>query len=152
MSNRITLSQSVKPRKSEGFSLVEVLVGLIILAIGLLGLAGLQMQALRNNNSAYLRSQATILAYDIMDRMRISRNHARNGHYTIDIGEDPDDINPAPPDIVLSDLKEWKETLERTLPGPGDGSIAIDGTIVTVIVQWEDIREGTLQFSTESEL
>jgi type IV pilus assembly protein PilV len=55
-----------------GFTLLEVLITLIVLSVGLLGLAGLQTMSLRNNHDAYLRSQATIQAYDIVDRMRAS--------------------------------------------------------------------------------
>ncbi|SMP63962.1 type IV pilus assembly protein PilV [Desulfonatronum zhilinae] len=149
---KVEMQGHKKQKPIMGFSLVEVLVGLIILAIGLLGLAGLQMQGLRNNNSSYLRSQATILAYDIVDRMRANRSHARNGFYVIDIGEDPADISPALPTIVLNDLTDWKNAITGTLPGPGDGSVSIDGTIITIIVQWDDIREGTVQFQTQSEL
>ncbi len=54
----------------KGFTLIEVLIAMLILAIGLLGLAGLQATSLRNNMSAYNRSQATLLAYDMADRMR----------------------------------------------------------------------------------
>jgi len=48
----------------------HALVAMLVLAIGLLGLAGLQVVGLRNNQSAYLRAQATQLAYDMADRMR----------------------------------------------------------------------------------
>lgn len=153
MNNRGAFSEHPgRRRPSGGFSLIEVLVGLIILAIGLLGLAGLQLHALRNNNSAYLRSQATIIADDIMDRMRANRSHALNGSYNIDIGEAPGDLNPAPPTVVLNDLLAWKNSLSGALPGPGDGSVAINGSIITVLVQWDDIREGIVQFQTQSEL
>ena len=53
-----------------GFTLLEVLITLIVLSVGLLGLAGLQTMSLRNNHDVYLRSQATIQAYDLIDRMR----------------------------------------------------------------------------------
>lgn len=53
-----------------GFTLLEVLITLIVMAIGLLGLAGLQVVSLRNNHGAYLRSQAITQSYDIVDRMR----------------------------------------------------------------------------------
>jgi type IV pilus assembly protein PilV len=152
VTNRLTLIQRGNPGKSGGFSLIEVLVGLIILAIGLLGLAGLQLEALRNNNSAYLRSQATFLAYDIMDRMRANRSHALDGHYVIAIGQNPAGLSPAPPLVVLHDLTVWKDSLAKTLPGPGDGSVAINGTRVTIVVQWNEIREGITQFQTQSEL
>ena len=59
-----------KMSKTQGFTLIEVLISMMILAVGLLGLAALQATGLRNNLSAYNRSQATQLAYDLADRMR----------------------------------------------------------------------------------
>ena len=56
--------------KNAGFTLIEVLIAMLVLAVSLLGLAGLQATSLRNNQSAYNRSQATQLAYDLADRMR----------------------------------------------------------------------------------
>ncbi len=56
--------------RQSGFSLLEVLIAIVITSIGLLGLAAMQATGLRNNHSAYHRSQATVLAYDIADRMR----------------------------------------------------------------------------------
>src|SRR5690606_3184429 len=60
-------------RRENGFTLIEVLVTVIVLAIGLLGLAALQFSGLRYTHSAYQRSQATILTNDIIDRMRVNR-------------------------------------------------------------------------------
>lgn len=54
-----------------GFSLIEVLVTVLILATSLLAVATLQTRSLEYNHSAYLRSQANIIAYDILDRMRL---------------------------------------------------------------------------------
>ena len=68
-----------RPDRISGFTLLEVLVALVILSIGLLGLAGLQAASLRYNHSSYLRSQATLIAYDIVDRMRANRQEALNG-------------------------------------------------------------------------
>jgi type IV pilus assembly protein PilV len=142
-----------------GFSLLEVLVGLLILAIGLLGLAGMQMISLRQNNDAYLRSQATLMAYDILDRMRANRKHAIDGRYEIDFDESP---ASSLPDAVKSDLELWKGSLNATLPGPGDGSIEMsDNTVVIVTIKWQErkARESTdgadtewLEFTTQSEL
>lgn len=58
-----------------GFSLIEVLVAMLILAIGLLGLAALQTQGVRFNHDAYVRTSATVLAYDIVDKMRLNRGN-----------------------------------------------------------------------------
>jgi type IV pilus assembly protein PilV len=53
-----------------GFSLVEVVVTLFIIAVGALGVAGLQLAAMRSNHSAYLRSHATVAAYALADLVR----------------------------------------------------------------------------------
>ena len=62
--------RSNHPNNVNGFTLVEVLVAMVILAIGLLGLASLQAIALKDNQDAYLRSQANLLAYEMSDRIR----------------------------------------------------------------------------------
>jgi type IV pilus assembly protein PilV len=61
-----------------GFTLVEVLVTVVILAVGLLGLAGLQAVSMRNNHSAYERTQAVQLAYDMADRVRANTEEQSN--------------------------------------------------------------------------
>lgn len=53
-----------------GFTLFELLIAVLVLAVGLLGLATMQAQGLRSNNSAELRTEATFLSMDIIDRMR----------------------------------------------------------------------------------
>ena len=129
-----------------GFTLIEILVTVIILAIGLLGLAGLQLGGLRYSFSAYQRSQATIMANDIADRMRANRTVAEAGSYDIDIGDDPDEVdctgngaNCSPEDMAAADVYEWKQALEDTLPS-GDGSIANNGGTFTITIQWDDTR------------
>src|SRR5574343_439121 len=59
-----------------GFTLIEVLIAMLVLAIGLLGLATLQTYSLRSNLSAYTRGQATQLLYDMSDRMRANSSLA----------------------------------------------------------------------------
>jgi type IV pilus assembly protein PilV len=123
-------------RQDKGYSLLEVLIALVILAIGLLGLAGLQMQGLKDNHSSQLRSQATFLAADIIDRMQANRARALDGDYDIDFGET---VN-ATTTMAQSDLSNWKNGLNALLPS-GDGSIdVVDGT-VTVRIGWQDVSE-----------
>ena len=62
-------------RRQTGSSLIEVLVAMLVLAIGLLGLAALQTQGMRFNHDAYVRTSATSLAYDIVEKMRINRGN-----------------------------------------------------------------------------
>jgi type IV pilus assembly protein PilV len=125
-------------RHGRGFTLVEALVALLALSIGLLGVAGLQLSGLRNNISAAWRSQATYLAYDVIDRIRANRN-ARMA-YNTGFGAVPA-AGPSAP-VAQNDLAAWKANLAAALPG-GDGSITVDGadnTEVSVTVRWNDQR------------
>lgn len=138
-------------QRHRGFTLIEVLVTVLILAIGLLGLAGLQSTALKNNHSAYLRSQATVLAYDIADRMRANRNAARDGDYTVNFGGT---LNGST--MAATDVRDWKANLAAVLPS-GDGQVERLATSRFIItVQWDDSRGGdgdaTQQFSMRTDL
>ncbi|HEY5602339.1 MAG TPA: type IV pilus modification protein PilV [Gammaproteobacteria bacterium] len=59
-----------KIRNSTGVSMIEILVTIVVLSIGLLGMAALQLTGMRSTNSATYRTQATLLANDIAERMR----------------------------------------------------------------------------------
>lgn len=80
---RVRNGSSAGPAAGRGFSLVEALVALLVLSIGLLGLALLQGQGLKFNTDAYLRTQATILAYDIIDRMQANPVGLAAGAYLV---------------------------------------------------------------------
>lgn len=119
-----------------GFTLLEVLVTMVVMSLGLLGYAGLQMASLKNSASAYQRSQATILAYDMIDRMRANRSQAVGGTYNIAMGASPGGAG-----IAGADLVDWKTLVGNALPG-GDASINVDGTGNALItIQWADKRD-----------
>lgn len=129
---------------SRGFTLVEALVTLLVLSIGLLGVAALQLASLRSNHSASTRSQATFLAYEIVDRMRANRTAACGGAYDIAVG-----AVPGAGTVALDDLSAWKQNLTNAL-GDGDGSVTrvINGPevcnqVFTITVQWDDSRAET---------
>ncbi len=138
-----------------GFSLLEVLVAIIILSIGLLGLAGLQASGLQANHSAYLRTQAAMLSYDIIDAMRANHDAARDGFYDRALG-DPMPANTTT--IANQDVTLWLDNLEASIP-LGDGAITVTSTNavinVTVTVQWDDSRaggSGTQQYTLQTRL
>ena len=140
----------MKMKTNTGFTLIEVLISMLILAIGLLGLAGLQATGIRNNLSAYNRSQATQLAYDMADRMRANVTNSGALGASVYITMDPDDAavqatcNVAPgcsPALMAQqDLFEWNRDLTDILTS-GVGTIGVVGTLFTITVSWDDDRD-----------
>lgn len=115
--------------------MVEVLVTIIVLSVGLLGLAALHATGLKNNQSAYWRSQATMLAYGIMDSMRSNRDAALEERYDVGIA----DAAPEGTTVAEVDVANWLNTLSTTLP-VGDGAIdcAVATSVCKITVQWDD--------------
>jgi type IV pilus assembly protein PilV len=129
-------------RASAGFTLIEVLVALIVLSVGLLGLAALQQNAVKFNHGAELASQATSLAYDIVDRMRANRRAALNGAYD---GQDFLGALPAcnaavaGATIAERDISAWRKALICALP-LGNGRIERNAAAVTITIRWDESR------------
>lgn len=113
-----------------GFNLIEVLIALVVISVGLLGLAALQMTSLQQNQSAYQRSQATLLAYDITDRMRANIDQVTAGNYFAASGA----VNSSCVSYSASaagctaiqmashDIAEWQASLATELPS-GNGRV-----------------------------
>jgi type IV pilus assembly protein PilV len=114
-----------------GFTLLEILVAVVVLSIGLLGLASLQAVGLRTNQSAYLRSQATLLAEDMVDRMRANNLAVRANAYDLPTATASANCRSAvgcsPNDMAQNDYAEWTTTLARVFPN-GEGVVCIDST------------------------
>jgi type IV pilus assembly protein PilV len=140
-------------KANAGFTLVEVMVAVLVLAVGLLGLAGLQAASLAANQSAYRRGQASQSVYDLADRMRV--NPAGLTNYTA--------INPAtaerkpecsvaqaapplppfpapdcsPAEMAENDLAEWFTAIESSLPN-SLGAVTVNGNVFTVTITWDE--------------
>jgi type IV pilus assembly protein PilV len=135
-----TKDVSASREKQSGFTLVEVLVALFILAIGLLGLAGLQIKGISGSKSALFNSQATVCAQDIIDRMSANRNAAAQNPspYQIELGAAPSLSLPV---TILDDLTSWQNLLSNLPEGQGSITISVPGTgrvRATVLIQWNE--------------
>ena len=132
--------------KNAGFTLIEILIAVVVLAVGLLGLAGLQATSLRNNQSAYNRSQATQLAYDLADRMRA--NFAGKAAYTAILPSSATAkancltiTGCVSSEMAENDLFEWNLAVSTTLPS-GIGTLAVSDNVYTISITWDDDRDG----------
>lgn len=106
--------------KAQGFSLLEVLIAVLIIAFGLLGMAALQLKTVQNSHSAYQRTIASIIAMDASERMWIN------------LGVDPE---------VIED--EWLEDWEGTLPAAANTASEIEvlpNGNLQISVRWQENR------------
>lgn len=141
-------------RHAAGMTLVEVLVTLVIISVGLLGVAALQLTTVRNNYDSFVRTQAATLAGDILDRMRSNRSKVAD--YLIGLEDVPEED---PTTAAETDVLRWRQTLAEQLPR-GIGAIAYDNAtrIVTVTIQWRervdsnDEDDRLLTFQTSSQI
>jgi type IV pilus assembly protein PilV len=140
-------------RKQSGFTLLEVLIALLVLSIGLLGLAALQTTGLRSNQMASMRTLATQFTYDITDRMRSNPVGVANGEYVVGRAVTPSSsIAPwTGGTLGLTDLTEWRANIASRLPGGLSDITLCDTTTVPacaedtyiVTVYWNESRRDT---------
>ncbi len=104
-------------RASGGFSLIEVLVALVVMAVGLLGIAGLYVEGLRAGRTSVYRSAAITLAGDMADRIRANPGGAYAGNGP---GSDMNCVNGSgdcsSADLSADDWHRWISDVQRRLP------------------------------------
>lgn len=136
-------------RSYPGFSLVEVLVALLILSLGLLGLAALQTTGLKFNQQSYQRTQATLQAYDMLDRIRANPLGKTAGKYSsVALGYRPS----SPPSCITGgspgtcdsnqmadyDIDQWNLAIS-TLLSEGLGQVSINASsICSITITWKE--------------
>lgn len=121
-----TIQMKCKQRLQSGFSLVEVLITLVIMSVGMLGIAGLYVQSMQAGRTSMFRHHAVTLAGDVADRIRA--NPTGDIAYTAVAGADNDCVigttNCTSAQMAANDILLWKNQARDTLPG-GDVLIAL---------------------------
>ena len=146
---------SVSKRQS-GFTIIEVLIAVLVISIGLLGMAGLQTTGIQQSHNSYLKTQASLLAYDMADRMRANLQGVNAGAYdAVDSMDSP--VTSAPgcvsggtacsaADTATHDIYQWThkdaDSSIATLLPSGHGIIAENGGVFTITVLWDEGRTG----------
>jgi type IV pilus assembly protein PilV len=140
------MSAAMPPRpyaaRSEGFSLIELMVALIVLSLGLGGILFAQTRGMQALNGNSWRAQAAVLAEQVIDRARANPMEA----YTVAFGTVPSGNG-----VAQRDLGTWKAQLARSMPS-GDGEITVQTRTdaatgrqfdeINVVVRWDDRRAG----------
>lgn len=155
------MNQSFNIKGNRGTTMIEILVTVIVFSIGLLGIIGMQTLGLRNNTTAYNRSQATILAYDIADRARANPLGAAYYDFTSTTPSAQTSCASTSgcsnQNMAKNDGYEWLQSLAQGLPdgqgvvcidsSPDDGSPGAEacdgtGTVYAIKVWWDEERDG----------
>ena len=133
---------SIHSNRQRGFSLVEVLIALVIMSIGMLGIAGLYVQGMQAGRTSLFRHHAVNLAGDVADRIRANprAGAAYEGggldYGCVGSGDDCDEAEMAANDVLL-----WLEQADDTLPD-GDVEITFDNGATppeyTISVEWNE--------------
>ncbi len=135
-----------KRHNQKGITLIESMIALLVISVGLLGIAALQLTSMKQNSSALQNSKAVWIAYTMADRVRANQNQFAN-YDGVDVGAgsgktyDRDCTASActSGQLIVSDAQDWWGDVS-ILPA-GRGMIDANATTMTITVMWDD--EGT---------
>lgn len=149
-------------RHQSGITLIEVLITALVLTVGLLGAAAVQLKALQYADAARMDAQASLIAYDILDRIRANvdgnphRAAAIFASYALaSLDQAPSSGNPG--NARDQDLFDFKSNIQAFAGKDAEASIVLNPPSMIVNLQWSDRRaagqEGALRaFTLESAL
>lgn len=145
-------------KNNRGVGLIEVLIAMLVMAVGILGFVGLQTTAKRTGYEAMQRSTAVYLINDMLERMRSNSPAVYDGSYTVANLGGGSLGNAAPACVTASscssaeiasyDLWEWEQRLDGAVEGGRGGLVSARGCLnvnngfVTVAVAWRGYSEG----------
>lgn len=127
-----------------GVTMIEVLVAILIFAIGLLGVAGMQTLALKSTNNSNTRTLVTMHAYEIAERIRANMPAAEAGDYdgiktSTAKASTPTDCRPncTPSGLAALDAKEWVTNLEADVP-TATAQVAYANGEAQITINWTE--------------
>lgn len=142
-----TSSYAVRPSDNmAGFTLIEVLVAVVILAIGLLGLANTQIFGLKSIQTSLNRTQASMLSYNMADLMRANITEARKyagSAYITTLSPTQQSVcesvsaNCSFQRMAINDLYNWQTQIAGSLPG-GVGVITQSNSAYVITISWTE--------------
>ena len=142
-------------KRQGGFTLIEILVSIVVLSVGLMGIAALYAQGMGAGRTAQYRTQAVTMAADLADRIRVNRTAgAAYAGAAGDFGCDADGgavpVDCTPPQIAAHDLLRWNAALPQVLPN-GAGNVAFNPATLpatyTITVTWNEVNQGQLAYA-----
>lgn len=133
------------PRTVAGFTLIEVLIALIIMSVGMLGIAGLYVHSMQAGRTSLFRHNAVILAGDVADRIRAN---PRAGAAYTGAGANNNcvngGVNCTPAEMAANDIFLWDQQAVNSMPN-GDVTIVFNGGVVPptyqITVSWDEPGE-----------
>lgn len=133
-------------KNQKGATLIEVLISVLILAVGLLGVAATQVVSLKNGNGAHHRYMAALAAQEIVERMRANpigvQQSSYDGKVDGSVTSSKDCSTPCSvSELAARDLYEWGQLLKTNLPS-ATGDISRNGSEVTVKIEWKEQHTG----------
>ena len=132
------------PRAQHGVSMIESLVSVVVIAIGLLGLAALQINSLKNNSSAYFHTQAVMMAHNMADRIRANQVQILN-YVGVDTAKqyDQDCLAQActSAEMLQADATEWSALVANIPAGRGIVRAPVANQL-DIVVMWDDDGTG----------
>lgn len=116
-------------RRQNGFALIESLIAIVVMALGILGILGVQMRTLTDTSTTLRRAQAIRLIEDLSERMKVNPNAMRTADSFVSARDDFPSVSSCASGCKLNelaayDLAVWKQTVSSTLP-QGRASIFI---------------------------
>lgn len=150
------------PHRQKGVGLLEVLIAVLVLGFGLLGFALMQTMNVRYVQSANYRTQATNLAYDLIEQMRSNRYQASwysGASFTPGSKTVQNVCAPGAGAVALADkMTLWQCQVVRALGSDAGAQVTVNSGAVTVAITWGDQRwdpknpDQTTTFALETEL